>query len=105
MVEQSADAVEATKQLGNNATKSVASLGAFVQKAAERAVEAQRALLDFAAKQNKAAAEVIQKQANVTGTLVAKAIQPIESGMSTLIDANREFLDTASKLTKSAGRA
>jgi hypothetical protein len=105
MVEQSADAVEASTRCGHNATNSLASLREFAQKAVAHAVETQMAMLDFAVKQNEAVSEVIQKQANGAGTLVAEAAQSLESGMATLIDANREFLDTASQLTNSAGRA
>jgi hypothetical protein len=104
MLEQSAQAVEATKERGKNAGKSVALLSEFVQKAAERTVEAQKAMLDFAAKQNKAASEMIQKHADVLGAPVAKATQSFETGMTTLIDTNKEFLETASKLAKATGR-
>ena len=84
---------------------SFARLSAFAQKAAERTVEAQSTMLNFAAKQNEAASELIRKQANAAGTPIGKATQSIESGMAMLIETNREFLDTASKLAKSAGRA
>jgi hypothetical protein len=53
--------------------------------------------------QNKAASEAIQKQAHGAGALVAKAASPSRAEWVTLIDTNREFLDTASQLTKSAG--
>ena len=60
-------------------------------------------MLDFVVMQNKAASEAIQKQAHGAGALVAKAASPSRAEWVTLIDTNREFLDTASQLTKSAG--
>jgi hypothetical protein len=98
MVEQSAHAVEAS----NEPYGSIAVLRELVGKSAERTIAAQKTILDFAAKQNKAASEIIQRQAGVAGTPMATVAGSVERGVAMLIDTQKEFLDTAAKLAKTA---
>jgi hypothetical protein len=101
IVEQSAQVVEAGKAPGS-VSKSVAVLGELVEKSAQRTAAAQKTILEFAAKQNKAASEAIQKQAGVAGTPVATVASSVERGVATLIDTQKAFVDTAAKLAKTA---
>ena len=102
MVEQSAQAIEATKELCDSTSKSIAGLTELVEKSTERTVAAQKTILDFAAKHNKAASEIIQRQAGVAGTPMATVAGSVERGVAMLIDTQKEFLDTAAKLAKTA---
>ncbi len=62
-------------------------------------------MLDFAAKQNKAVAEAFRRQTGVKGSPVAEVAESVERGVDTLIDMQKEFLDTASKIaTAAAGK-
>jgi hypothetical protein len=100
LVEQSAHALEATQE--PYGSQSIAVLSQLVGKSAERTVAAQKTMLDFAAKQHKAASEMIQRQAGVAGTPMATVAGSVERGVATLIDIQKEFLDTAAKWTKTA---
>jgi hypothetical protein len=100
IVEQSAHAVEASKE--PYGLRSIAVLSELVGKSAERTVAAQKTILDFAAKQNKVASETIQRQAGVAGTPMATVAGSVERGVAMLIDTQKEFLDTAARLAKTA---
>lgn len=100
MVEQSAQAIEASKGPYGSPSESVAVLSHLVQNSAERTATAQKTILEFAAKQNKAASEMIQKQAGVAGTPVAAVAGSVERGVAALIDTQKELVDTAAKMPR-----
>jgi hypothetical protein len=102
MVEQSAQAIEASKGPYGSPSESVAVLSHLVQNSAERTATAQKTILEFAAKQNKAASEMIQKQARVAGTPVAAVAGSVERGVAALIDTQKELVDTAAKMAETA---
>jgi tetratricopeptide (TPR) repeat protein len=102
MVEQNAQALQAAKELGMNSPRSVTMLTEFVLRSAGRTLEAQKAMLDFAAIQNTVANELIRKQTD-TAKAPIRAAESLETGMSRLIDTSREFL-VASETRKTKNR-
>ncbi len=102
--QQTAQAINVAEPNGA-APLSAAKLSEFVQQAAEQSVATQKTILDFAAKQNKAVTEAIHRQAAVQGTPLAGVTESIHRGVTTLIDGQKTFLDTAMKMTKAAAKS
>jgi hypothetical protein len=103
IVQQSAHVADVAKD-HRMYSKPVEIFTELVQQSAERTVEAQKTVLDYAATQNKAASEAIRKQAGAAGRPFAVATDSMEKGLASLIDAQKEVLDAAAKLPKTAAR-
>ena len=70
MTQQSEQAVQATKEASGSPSKWLAALNELIQQTAERAIEAQKAMVEFAVNQNKAVSEAI-KRVGTPGTPIA----------------------------------
>lgn len=98
IVQQSADTVKTTEVRSDYATQSIAKLNELVHQTVDRTAAAQKTMLDFAAKQNEVASKAFQQP----GVVPSEVIQSVERGVSTAINTQKEFVDTATKLAKEA---
>lgn len=62
-------------------------------------------MLEFAAQQNKAIGETVQKQAGVSGTPAAAVADSVQKGVDALIETQKELLEIAAKPLKEAASA
>lgn len=99
IVQQSAHSLQATEERTGFATQSIGKLNELVQQTVDRTAAAQKAMLEFAAKQNEAVAKAFQRPG---AGAVGEVAQSMERGVATIINAQKEFLDTASKFAKDA---
>jgi len=97
MTQQSEQAVQATKEASGSPSKWLAALNELIQQTAERAIEAQKAMVEFAVNQNKAVSEAI-KRAGTPGTPIATTTETMQRAVDALLENQREFL--AAKLPK-----
>jgi hypothetical protein len=71
----------------------------IVQDAVQRASATQNKVIEFSAAQAKTAFDTFKKQAGVAGTPVEAAADSIQRGFDTLVEAQKEILNIASKRT------
>jgi hypothetical protein len=100
MVKQSAAGVEAFKQRGAAASKTVGGVATLVNDAVDCSVATQKLTLDFAAQQNKIVMDAIKQQPGVPGTPVSAAADAIKRGMDAAIENQKQLLDMAAKPLK-----
>jgi hypothetical protein len=99
---QSEHSVNTFRKRGGSVSQWMKEMAEFAQQTTERAVAAQRMILDFAAEQNRAVAEEIRRQPGVKGSPVFEVTDSVERGFDALIGVQREFLDSAQKLSRTA---
>ena len=93
-VEQSHQAVNLAKERGTSYGKATDGFTTLVQQAVDQTIAAQKQALDFCAEQQKNAYDVVKKQFRFANTPAADAFQ---SGLDTLIETQKAFLDIAAK--------
>jgi dsDNA-binding SOS-regulon protein len=71
----------------------------MVQDGVQRAAATQRNVIEFSAAQTKTAVDTFKKQAGVAGTPVAAVADSFQRGFDTLLEAQKEILNIASKRT------
>lgn len=76
---------------------------ATMQTAVARSVDAQKKVLEFAAKQNKSVCDAAKKQ--IGGGPAAVAVDSFERGVNTVIDAQKSLLDAATQPFAAAAKA
>jgi len=103
IVEQSANTAQITAERSGYAAQSVGKLSELVQQTIQRTTEAQKTMLDFAAKQNDAVVKAFQRQMPGPGTgMLAQMNESTQRVVATMIDKQKEFLDAASKMSREA---
>jgi hypothetical protein len=103
IVQQSAHVADATNERSGYASQSAAKLNDLFQQTVERASAAQKTVLDFAAAQNRAFVQAFQRHGvGVMGSPLADMAESIERGVATSINMQKEFLDSATKMARSA---
>lgn len=96
-VEQSQSAVKIGQERASAYSKIAGEATASLRTSVERSVAAQKKVLEFAAQQNKAICETTKKQLAPVGGPVVQVVETFQQGANTLIEAQRSFLDAASK--------
>jgi hypothetical protein len=97
-VEQSTAVLEATQECSLDSDKA----NALIQQSLDRSVAAQSSVLDYAAKQTKAAGESVKQQPGVTGSPVETVTDSVQKGVDTVVAAQKEILNLATKTVKSS---
>ncbi len=98
-VQQSAAVIDVAQEC-QDASKARDGINALIQESVDRSVAAQNSVLDFAAKQTKAAGETVKQQPGVTGTPVETVTESVQRGVDTVISAQKEILNLATKTVK-----
>jgi len=99
--QQGTAVASAVREAGKVAANSVAAF----QESVERTASAHKAVLDFAAKQNKQVADALKQQEGIAGTPLAEMADAIERGMEALIETQKSSIDTAVDQLNKATRA
>ncbi len=106
LVDQSAHAAQVTAERAGYATQSLNKLSELVQQSFDRTTAAQKAMLDFAAKQNEAFAHAFaHPAAGPAAESMAEMAQSMHRGVATFIDKQKEFVEAAGKMAKEAAAA
>lgn len=84
------------------ASECMQEMAEFGQHTTDRIVSAQKWMLDFAAEQNKTAAESIRRQPGLKGSAIVEMTESVERGFDALIGMQKDFLDRAQSMTKTA---
>ena len=95
----------AVREAGKTTEKIAAKTATAFQESAKRTAAAHKAVLEFAAKQNKQVAEAVKQQEVISGTPLAEMADAIERGMEALIEAQKASLDSAVNQLKTATKA
>ncbi len=98
-VEQSNAVVAAAPQHGFDANVK-AGINNLIQQSVDRTVAAQNLVLNFAAKQTKAATEAVKQQPGVAGSPVETVTDSVQRGVDTVLAAQKEILSSATKTVK-----
>ncbi len=98
-VEQSTSMMNAAQEYSQDASKAKG-INTLIQQSVDRTVAAQNSVLDFAAKQAKAAGESVKQQPGVTGTAVETVTEAVQRGMDNVIAAQKEIVNLAAKPVK-----
>jgi hypothetical protein len=103
LVQQSAQALEMSKERSDSASKWTSGAAALLSDAADRTVAAQKILLDFAAEQNKVVAAAMKRQATLAGsTPAAAAVDTVQRNVEVAIETQKELMEAATKPLKAA---
>ncbi len=102
--EQGNAAAGAIRESGKSGANFVASTTTAFNELVDRTAAAHKAVLEFAAKQNKQVVEAVKQQKGVAGTPLAEIADAVEHGMSALIEAQKGSLETAATQMKSASK-
>ena len=98
-IEQSQSLVGLASERMDYLTKSGETVKAIVQDSVDRAVVAQKNVIEFSATQAKTAFDTFKKQSGVAGTPVAAAADSIQRGFDSLVETQKESLNIAAKRT------
>jgi hypothetical protein len=71
----------------------------------DRTAAAHKAVLDFAAKQNRQVVEAVKQQQGVAGTPLAEMAESVQHGMDALIEAQKKSVEVAAGQLKSATKS
>jgi hypothetical protein len=97
--------VAAVREGGKTSETLASSTAAAFHESVDRTAAAHKAVLEFAAKQNKQVVEAVKNQKGVAGTPLAGIADAVERGMEALIEAQKKQLETAATQLKSATKA
>lgn len=97
-VEQSTAVVNATQL---DADKAKGGINALIEQSVDRTAAAQNSVLDFAAKQAKAAGETVKQQPGVTGSPTETVTDSVQKGVDAVVATQKEILNLATKTVKS----
>jgi hypothetical protein len=107
--EQGSAAAGAIRESGKTAEENLAANTTNTTNAfygsVDRTAAAHKAVLDFAAKQNKQVVDAVKQQQGVAGTPLAEMAESVQHGMDALIEAQKKSLEVAASQLKSATKA
>jgi len=101
LLEQSAVLLETNDEREAAVGRVTARMEHAVEQSVDRAIAANKMVLDFASRQNKAVNEAI-KQVGFAGTPAALAVDSIHRGVDSVIETQKEILEIAAKPLKAA---
>ena len=103
LIEQSTAAIasfEAIKEAGMDANKVKAEVSKMIQATLDRSTAAQNSATEYAVKQTKAGINAIKQQPGIAGTAAEQFADSVLRGFDTVINAQNEIQDLATKQTK-----
>jgi hypothetical protein len=103
--EQGNAAVAAVRESGKAGAALASNTAVAFHESVDRTAAAHKAVLDFAAKQNKQVVEAIKAEPALAGTPLAQSADAVERGMNELIEAQKKQLEAAASQLKSATKA
>lgn len=96
-VEQSHSVVKIGQERASAYSKIAGEATASLRTSVERSVAAQKKVLEFAAHQNKAICETAKKQLAPVGGPAVQMVDTFQQGAETMFEAQKSFLDAATK--------